>query len=91
MVAVAVLLGVGWLAERPSDLQTGNVVLYGLMLVGPMLAGALAGRWTGRASVAALAGLWCGMVLAVVAAVGLLSRDLLLATRREQIQPLGSS
>jgi hypothetical protein len=80
-IVAATLVVSSLLAAAPSDLAAAAVVPYVVMFVTPIVAGGIVGRRSGRTRLAMLGGFWCGLVLALVVAVALNLRDLLLAER----------
>jgi hypothetical protein len=79
LVAVGVLAAVTLTATGPEGLTPSATFDMFLMVAGPLVAGAAAGRLTGRAGQGILAGFWCGVVLALLASTSLLLRDLVFA------------
>jgi hypothetical protein len=79
LVAVGVLATVTLTATSPEGLTPSATFDMFLMLAAPLVAGAAAGRLTGRGSHGILAGFWCGVVLALLASTSLLVRDLVFA------------
>jgi hypothetical protein len=80
VVGVAALVG-GAVATTVGPLTAPTVAAYLAVLAGAPLIGGWAARSTGRAGSGALAGLWYGLLLALVAGFALVARDVMFAGR----------
>ena len=74
-------LATGAVATTVGPLTAPVIVSYLAALVGGPLLGGWAARATGRAGSGALAGLWFGVLLAVLAGLALLARDVIFEPR----------
>jgi hypothetical protein len=79
MVVLLLYAITGLITISLGELQIPIVALYGFILVGPPIVGFIAGEGECRISAGAIAGFWFGAMLALVAGVSILARDVLFA------------
>jgi hypothetical protein len=69
----------GLIPISPGELLIPMLVLYGFIFAGSLIIGMFAGANEGRAIAGSVAGFWFGVILALVAVLGVLVRDALFA------------
>jgi hypothetical protein len=69
----------GLIPISSSELLVPELALYGFMFAGSLIIGIFAGAIEGRIIAATVAGFWFGVILALVAGLGILVRDALFA------------
>jgi len=79
LLDVLLVVALTALPSQPADLAPAVAVALAAAPAGAAVAGLRLARRDGSAGAAALAGFWCGLVVALLAAVAWLSRDVVLA------------